>query len=155
MRLDDVKLTSSWGGPLALDHARVAVDVEVPFAVAPPWFRGVVYASAAGALALVLLFLHHLRQLFLHVRRGEPFDRRNAARVRWLGVLLLAGELLSAALGFWQSTVVLRTVGENRLALSPSFAPDGAVILIAVVLIALAEVFRRGAALEDEQSLVV
>ena len=153
VELEHVKLASSWGGTVGLKEARV--DVIVPLSIVPAWFRAVTYAAAAGMCALTLLFLSHLRQLFQRVRQGVPFDAQNATRLRRLGELLLAGDLLFTAIGFWQSTTLLRTVHDPAMPLRSSFAPDLSVIFIALVLIALAEIFRRGAALEDEQSLVV
>ena len=151
----DTALPSSWGGAIPLDQGRVTVALKVPFSIAPAWFRAAVYMTTVVGGGIILLFLHHLRQLFRRVRDGAPFDARNAARVRWLGVLLIGGELLLKALGLWLSSIVLRTAGPAPVAVEPSFALDGKVILIGIMLIALAEVFRRGTALEDEQSLVV
>jgi len=155
MRLHDVTLTSAWGGTLALTRGLVAVDIAVPFAIAPGWFRVGVYVTALLGLSIVQLFLHNLRQLFRHVGRGAAFDAGNAARVRWLGGLLIVGEVARAAISFWGSLVVLRTVSGDTAMLWPWFTLDFIVILIGLVLIALAEVFRRGTALEDEQALVV
>jgi hypothetical protein len=46
-------------------------------------------------------------------------------------------------------------VAGSSLTVPTGFHVDGTLVLVALVLIALAEVFRRGAQLEDDQSLVV
>ena len=94
--------------------------------------------------ALVLLFLHHLRALFRRVREGTPFDAANAARMRWLGVSLLALYVFFGGFEFWMSAWVTRALHINWFG-----------VFTALVLVGLAEVFRRGTALEEEQSLVV
>ena len=151
----DTAVPTSWGGRIGVHGVSPAVVLKVPMSVAPGAFRAVVYVATIAGGALILLFLHHLRQLFRRLREGAPFDPRNALRVRWLGVLLITGELLLKALGFWLSSLVMHTLAAGPLALGPSFAVDAKVILIGLMLVALAEVFRRGTTLEDEQSLVV
>ena len=151
----DTELPSSWGGKIEVHGVSPAVVLKVPMSVAPGAFRAAVYLATIAGGALILLFLHHLRQLFRRLRDGAPFDARNAERVRWLGVLVIVGELLLKVLGFWLSSLVMRTLAAGPLALGASFALDAKVILIGLMLVALAEVFRRGTTLEDEQSLVV
>ena len=108
-----------------------------------------------GLLPLKVFEQRYLEMTKACLRDGAPFDARNATRVRWLGVLLIAGELSLKALTFWLSSIVLRTLAAGPQALGPSFTVDAKVILIGLMLVALAEVFRRGTTLEDEQSLVV
>jgi Protein of unknown function (DUF2975) len=156
LRMDDARLTSSWGSdPVTVELKEVRTTLRVPMSVAPAWFRAWSYLGWAMMYAVVLLFLHHLRQVFLAARAGAPFHARNANRLRWLGVLLLAGHLVGQVVGFWQATTLLRTVTSNTGRFDPRFDVDAGTVIAALLLVALAEIFRRGAALEDEQSLVV
>ena len=151
---DTTSVLTAWGG------ARLVVDgapavLELPIAMLPWWLVGVLWVHAAVAIGLTLLAVHHLRRIFQRVRDGAPFDAQNALRMRWLGLLLLA---LSLFEGLGRSLTALavrgRLVGEE-IAVSVAPRIDPTTIFVALVLVALAEIFRRGAELEDEQSLVV
>jgi hypothetical protein len=117
----------------------------------------------AAALAIKMLFLYHLRELFRRVRDGAPFDPGNAARLRWLGGLIIAGHVLNVIAGGLLGRIVLGSLTDASIALRPSlwlderllFSFNEGLIVLAAVLFALAEIFNRGAELEDEQSLVV
>ena len=154
--LADARLESTWNG----STAAIGVDdtettIRVPFWLAAPWFRATTYAFIGVAVAVALLFLFHLRAFFRSARDGTPFDPRNAGRLRWMGLLLLANHLLIEVFTTWQAATVLGTISSPPLALAPSFRLDGRIVLGGLMLLALAEIFKRGAALEDEQSLVV
>jgi hypothetical protein len=159
----DVRMASTWNGETGtITLGRTAAKLEVPFSLAPASFRIATYVAFALGLGLTLLFLHHLRELFRSARAGAPFDPRNAARLRWMALLIAAGHALTEVFGGWQAATVLRTIAAPIPLLAPFptdekalFAFNESVILVALMLLALAEIFKRGAVLEDEQSLVV
>jgi hypothetical protein len=156
VELADVELASTWAGrtgTITLEEARASLNV--PLSLAPRWYRAAMYIGVAVTLGLVLLFLHHLRQLFLRVRAGAPFDAHNATRLRWMAGALLGGHVITAALSVWLSRIALATVADKPSSMAWSFPLDSKVLVVALLLFALAEIFRRGAVLEDEQSLVV
>jgi hypothetical protein len=127
-------------------------DIRLPERLVPAWFNAVLVAGSAVFFALLLMFLHELRALLRRVRAGIPFDAGNATRMRRLGVLLLALYLFFGVFEFWMSAWVVRALD---VAVGASPRIDLFAVFIALFLIGLAEVFRRGAALEAEQSLVV
>ncbi len=141
------------GGRLRVTE--VKATASVPMSSLSAGTVVLLWAALAVFLALVLLFLYQLRRLFQRVRQGEPFDPGNAVRLRWLGILLVAAAVWKGVTDFWLSLVVSRLLEGPGNDLGTTFGLDGAVIMVALVLIALAEIFRRGAALEDEQALVV
>jgi hypothetical protein len=77
--------------------------------------------------------------------------------------LLLAGHVAGSLLATWQGAVAVRTVQAPAMAITPPvalderlvFSFDERILLVSLLLFALAEIFRRGTALEHEQSLVV
>jgi hypothetical protein len=105
--------------------------------------------------ALMLLFLHHLRRIFQRVRDGAPFDAANARRLRWLGLLALAFALLNGVAETVTSLVVRRGLVSSSLSVPSAVSLDLSTVFFGLVLLALAEVFRRGAELEDDQALVI
>jgi hypothetical protein len=162
--LRDSRLQSAWTGQAgAISLQEADATLRVPFTVAPASFRVAMYVTMVAALAIKMLFLYHLRELFRRVRDGAPFDPGNAARLRWLGGLIVAGHLLYIIAGGWLGRIVLSSLTDASIALRPSlwlderllFSFNEGLIVLAAVLFALAEIFNRGAELEDEQSLVV
>jgi hypothetical protein len=112
------------------------------------------YAAVAGAL--ILFFLHNLRRIFQRVGDGAAFDARNVVRLRTLGMTLLAIAALKAVAEIATAIAVRRGLeAGSDLSVPTGFHTDLTLVPVALVIIALAEVFRRGAELEHEQSLVV
>jgi hypothetical protein len=159
VRISDLNATlvSKWdpvGGTIELEDLNG--HIQVPIRPAPVWFKVAGWTGSTIGLALIVLFLHHLRRLFQRVRDGAPFDAQNATRLRWMGVLLLALCGFRSVFEFVMSAAATRALEvSSTIELGSPLRIDAEVVFIALVLIALAEIFRRGAALEDEQSLVV
>ena len=145
---------TAWGPlDLVVDHAIAKVQFSVE---AIPWGGfAFAWANLAVLMGLLALTLYHLRRIFQRVRDGAPFDAQNAVRMRTVGLLMLAGVVQDSAMQLVLSKAVLGGVHTGEIALSRWVYVDPTGIFIALVMIALAEVFRRGAELEDEQSLVV
>jgi DUF2975 family protein len=146
---------TGWGpAPLKLDDVQGELELSISRL---PWsFVAVLWMYAGAGFGLTLLFGHNLRRICQRVRDGAPFDAQNALRLRTLGVLLFALALLNGIAEF----VTSMAVRKGLTAGGPIGVPGGlhfdmTLIPFALGLIALAEIFRRGAELEHEQSLVV
>lgn len=146
---------TAWGpAPLKLDDVRG--ELKLPIAALPWSFLALLWSYAAVGFALMLLVAHHLRRIFQRVRDGAAFDAENAVRLRTVGTLLLAIAGLNAVAELATSIAVRRGVAaDSSLTVPSGFHLDLTLVPAALVLMVLAEVFRRGAALEHEQSLVV
>jgi hypothetical protein len=155
VHLDDQKIGTAWGGSLGLKMDEAKGSLRVPIASAPVWFRLAAYLGLAVIFALFLRFLFHLRELYRRVRAGAPFDERNATTLRWLGLLLILIETMASAYSFGLTQLVLRAMSPPSIPVTSSFSMNGTVIFVGLVLLALAEIFRRGAVLEDEHAHVV
>jgi len=99
---------------------------------------------------LILAIVYNLRKIFRSLRAGEPFAYENFARLRKIGVFVL----LFAVLGLGKSLF-------NRYLLSQHFWYHGKtysgrlslgidVILIGLVILVFAEIFRHGYKLKTE-----
>lgn len=149
-------VVAQWNAaPPGITLTQATGDIGLPMRLMPTWFIIVLWTAMVVLFGMVLLFLHHLRALFKRVREGMPFDATNATRMRWLGVLLLAFCVFLGAFEFWMSSCVTRALASSSVPIGSVLHIDWFVVFIALVLVGLAEVFRRGAALEEEQSLVV
>jgi hypothetical protein len=151
----ETMVQTGWGpAPLKLDDVRA--DLQLPIPMLPWTVVAVLWTHAAVSFALMLVLLNNLRRIFQRVRDGAAFDAHNALRLRTLSVVLLALAIVQAVAEVATSMAV-----RSGLAAGSSVAVAGGLrihmplLLPALVLLALAEVFRRGAELQDEQSLVI
>lgn len=145
---------TTWG-PARLEVEDVHGVLRLPLSMLPWWLVAVLWAHVAVVFALIMLFLHQLRRIFQRVRAGAPFDAANARRLRWLGLLLIAVAVVNGVAEQVASGAVRVGMASGAITVQRGLHLDLSAILVALVLVALAEIFRRGAELEDEQSLVV
>ena len=151
-----ISLAGGWRVPGAhVNVAQVRATAAVPVSLVPAGLVALVWLALAVSAALVLLFLHHLRRLFQRVRQGAPFDAGNAARLSWLGILLVCAAVWKCVTDFWMSLAISQMLEGGGDRLGTGVDLNLPVMLVGLVLIGLAEIFRRGAALEEEQALVV
>jgi hypothetical protein len=137
-----------------LDHRHG--ELEVRLDIVPVRLRLLSWFATTAMAGLALLFVHQLRRLFVRVRDGAPFDADNARRLRSMGIVLLVLQVIETAYHFWAAVEVTRALdARSSVDLGASLDLGGGQIFMAFVLIALAEIFRRGSQLEHEQSLVV
>jgi hypothetical protein len=144
-----------WGpAPLLLEEVRGKLNLPIP---TMPWsLLALLWTYAAVGGALMLVFLDNLRRIFQRVRDGAAFDAQNVARFRRLGMVLLGIAGLNAVVELATSIAVRRGLAAgSSLTVPDGFRFDGTLVFVALVLMALAEVFRHGSELEHEQSLVV
>lgn len=150
----DATVLTRWGN-VRLEAEAMRGSLRLPVAMLPWGLFAALWTYMAAGVALTLLFLHHLRRTFQRVRSGAPFDGTNAVRLRWLGILALALALLKGVSEFVMSLVVRGGLISERLEVPLGLSVDGSLVFFGLVLLALAEIFRRGAQLEEEQSLTV
>ena len=101
----------------------------------------------AGFVAVLSTWwiLNRLRRMFLAVNNGDAFERANVGRLQGVGVGLI-GVQFSAAILAW-------TVPEGVIDNLDYQVDLGAWLGILIVFM-LAEVFRQGAAMRDDQQMV-
>jgi Protein of unknown function (DUF2975) len=106
-------------------------------------------------LGLALWTLTQLRHVFRSLSRGLLFVPENARRIRWVGFTVIFGELARAALVyFWSYYTSLHfTANGLRFVASTEFNPITLVAGFAILVIA--EVFREGTRLHEDQSLTI
>lgn len=150
----EATVLTRWG-PARLEVEDVRASVRLPLAMLPWWLFALLWTHAAAAAALILLFLHHLRRILRRARDGAPFDARNALGLRHLGWLLVGLALVNGVAEFIAAAAVRRGIVSGPIVVPAGLHFDVHLVLVALALLALAEVFRRGADLEHEQSLVI
>ena len=109
------------------------------------WPERLTLLGAFLACGFTWWIINRLRRILLSVNQGDAFEFANVKRLQAVGLGLIGLQLVNLAL------VVAATLGEGALNRSLNL---GAWLGILVVFI-LAEVFRQGAAMRDEQLTTV
>lgn len=111
--------------------------------------------SALVAISGGLIIVQRLKKLFASFRSAEPFRKENATHLRIIWVTMLAIELSRYAL-MALTGVLIAAFGEPpgtewKFSVNINLMTWAAIL----VLIVLAEVFREGARLREEQELTI
>ena len=151
--LDDASyslISNSWGDG-NIDHVWGVAN----FANPGPSVTIAVGIVIAIGLANAFFSLILLRRIFATMTVGTPFISKNVTRIRWLGFITIgagiATELAEVGLGL----MVLNNVSSTGLDLDYSFDLNLAIILVGLVILSLAEVFRYGVNLKSDSDLTV
>jgi Protein of unknown function (DUF2975) len=123
-----------------------------------PRGSGVVAGAALvliGALAMIVWILGQLRAVFRTLRAGQPFVAANAVRIRRVAYAVIGGELARAALSYagMRYATTHFTLQGVRFEARPDI--NIVVIVCGLIILVIAEVFREGTRLDEEQSLTV
>lgn len=116
--------------------------------MAPTFLIGAVAVS--GSLVIVW----RLRRLFESFTSGEPFRRENAGHLRVIWITMLIIEVARLVLG-GLTIALLSAFGEPNTDVQLSFEGDPGTWGSILILICLAEVFREGARMKEEQELTI
>ena len=111
----------------------------------------IVYALAfvVANIGASLFILRRLRQVFLTLAAGEPFDLENVHRLRLIGFAMTGVVLMQLA--FRPLLAVIYPQSDVRFDVGDLIVPIFSVLTIFV----LSEVFREGARLLHEQELTI
>ena len=150
----DVSVLTRWGDA-RLEVEEAHGSLRLPIGLLPWWLFGLLWVHTLVAGSVMLLFLDHLRRILQRVRDGIPFDAANALALRRLGGLLLALAVINGVAGLVASVAVRSGLADDAVRIPAGLSVDMSLVFAAFLLFTLAEIFRRGTQLEDEQSLVV
>jgi hypothetical protein len=121
-------------------------------AVGRPW---VAIAGAAVMVVLGLWVLAELAALCRSVRDGRPFVPLNAVRIRRLALAVALAEVWRAAMAYAMQRWVVAHFTADHVHFTAWAHVDASAIVSALILFVLAEVFRIGTRLDEDQSLTV
>jgi hypothetical protein len=116
-------------------------------------------ASGTAALVLVIAFalfvIGQLRAVFRTLDAGRPFVAANVTRLRRIGWSFIAGAIAWAAIAYAGSVYATSHFAADAVRLDRLVDVNGAAVLAGAIILAIAEVFREGTRLEEDQSLTV
>ncbi len=126
-----------------LDHSRATSLTGRASAVA-----GLLLLASAYA-GLLIVILYRLRKVFETLIRGDPFKSENVARLRGVGLALIALE--GAGFAFHTASQLILAPRSGRSVLYLNLSGWFAILVVFV----LAEVFREGARLREDAELTI
>jgi hypothetical protein len=115
-----------------------------------------VYLVIALVYAGVMLFvIHQLRMVFRSLADGDPFSLANASRIRLIGLFFIFGEIAVSVLVYVCQLYVKSALDSSGLTINPGLDIELSPIFGGLVLLVIAEVFRSGTRLQQDQDLTV
>ena len=117
-----------------------------------PWLA---MGGAAVMTGLALWILAELAALCRSIRDGQPFAPRNAGRIRRLALAIALAEGSRAAIVYSAHAYVAAHFAAEHLRFAAWPRINGFAIVSALILLVLAEAFRTGTRLDEDQSLTV
>lgn len=119
-------------------------------------------AFFSASVLLIVLFLGfllwgltQLRHIFRSLSRGLLFIPENARRIRWVGFTVIFGELARAALVYFWSYYSSLHFTANGLRFVARTDCNAITIVGGLAILVIAEVFREGTRLHEDQSLTI
>lgn len=106
-------------------------------------------------LAFALYVISQLRGVVRTVGAGQPFVPENALRIRRVALALIAGELAGSAIVFAENYYAMTYVPVAGLQFDAWPRVDVVSIGYGLIILVIAEVFRIGTRLDEEQSLTI
>lgn len=141
-------------GEIAFEASGVQIHAEGGAIAAWPL---VLSALAAGLLGVIgaLVVVGRLRRLFENFTSNEPFNRANADHLRIIWIAMLAMELSKYAVAHLFGWVLVRYGAPDEVGIDVNPSVDVSTWAAILILIVLAEVFREGARLREDQELTI
>jgi hypothetical protein len=106
-------------------------------------------------LAAVLFVVGQLRAVIRTLRDGRPFVPANATRIRWIAFAVIAVELARAAVIYSTNSYAMTHFSANGLRFDARPDLNVVTIVYGLIVLAIAEVFRTGTRLDEDQSLTI
>jgi hypothetical protein len=124
-----------------------------------PLQRGRVFIINSLLLILVmgvaLWLTTELQRVLRTVRDGKPFAASNATRVRRVAWILIAGEFVRATIVYLENSYAATHFTAEGLRFTARPDLSVAAIIEGLIILVIAEVFRAGTRLDEDQSLTV
>ena len=105
---------------------------------------------------VVLLYVYgQLRSLMRSVVERDPFDARNATRIRHVGLVVIGWGIVSPFLKLVVGAAMIDEVAVRGLILSPAVELQLETVFFGLAILVLAEIFRQASEMKTEQSLTI
>lgn len=111
-------------------------------------------AGVLMAFAVLLLITYQLKIVFSNFRRNQPFNELNIPRIRNVGILLIYISVLQ-----WLFNIALNLFLNSHFKWDPevklTYHFDVSFLISGVIIIIVAEIFRMGFVMEEDNTLTI
>jgi len=135
-----------------IEHARGSLTFR------PPGGLFVVPVTLLGVTVILAVILWGLRQLqavLRTLRDGQPFVPENATRIRSLAFIVIFGELARTALMFGANSYAITHFSGRGLRFNAELDLNVFALIHGLIILVIAEVFKAGTRLDEDQSLTI
>ena len=152
----DADMHQVWSPSLGIGEAKIQnARGTLGFRPRKGAFRIANLAIVIAMLALAMWVLGQLRGVFRTLRDGQPFVPANTTRIRRIAWAVIFGEILRSAVVLFENYYVMTHFQANGLRFSAHSEFNLFAIINGLIILVIAEVFRAGTRLDEEQSLTV
>lgn len=148
---DEIKTTNT----TASDVKVVPTKGELLFTRMNNWENiAITHTGLALIFGTFLLVTFQLKKIFSNFTRKEPFTLSNSKRIRLIGIILIASSLINFLFGIFYTNYINTNFQWNeRVSFTQSL--DVSTILMGLLIMILAEIFRLGTELQEEKNLTI
>lgn len=117
-----------------------------------PMFNSILGMAAVSAALMVPIF-NQLYKILKTVEEDKPFSIKNASRLSNIGIVLISGSFLFKIVQYFAASVVMDII--NTAVVNVNYSVDITMLLIGLMLLVLAGVFKYGCHLQQEYDATV
>lgn len=150
-----LRLPAATGLQVQTPSLVITFPVPPESAAVQTWFRLMLGTVALPAIVTLFYVVRLLRQIFRTLVEDHPFLAENASRVQRIGVALLVLTLVQWVGGILAGSYIAGNVQLPGVTMMVRLNPDLTMACFGILVLILAEVFRRGAQLQEDQDLTV
>lgn len=119
------------------------------------WCMWLQVISAIGVLAMAVLFILALISFYINVRRGKVFPKKNITWLVWAGVLMIVVSLCMDISTNLERSLACELMQGSAWQPAQGVSIHFTRIFFGLTIIFLAEVFKIGRAMQEEQELTI
>lgn len=125
--------------------------VEAPFQPFILW----ALLLALPLLSVAVYIIHQLRHIFRTLVENDPFVIDNAIRLRRVAIGVLVGAVLQAVAEILVGSLIMKAISIPGLLVNLRIQISVTTVFLGLVLLILAEIFKIGTEIKDEQELTI
>ena len=119
------------------------------------WCTWLQIFSVLAALAMTVFFIMALISFYIYARRGKVFPTKNIRWLTWAGILMIAMSLGIDISTYLERTLALSYLEGSNWQPSTGLTIHTTRIFFGLTIIFLAEIFKIGRAMQEEQELTI
>jgi len=140
----------------SLEHVNVSANIRVTdtSAVAPFWLSALSVIIVFSMLILLIRIAYIMNKIILNIYKGEVFEKKSVDLIRQTGFLLIiyfVADYIFQQVEFYNEKALLA----SPVTIINNSAFNFALLISGLLVLIVAEAFKQGASLKEEQELTI